>query len=291
MQVQHKAGLTAEAARLVGILHNANISDGMRRFLADQDFAVITSRAADGRLWTSPLYGVPGFCAADGAALRVAGRPRPGDPLHGLQRGSLAGMLVLDFQRRRRLRVNGLVGDVGGTGFELAADQTFGNCPQYIQQQVVEPVGESGNRFSVTHHTRLEAEHAAQVKRADTFFLGTAHPTHGIDASHRGGSPGFVRVEADELWWPDYPGNNLFNSMGNIAVNPEASLLFIDFHEGTSLQFSGEAYLDWHPPGVPGDDSGTGRRVRFLPLEVVRTVGIPFRSVSHEGYSRNPAIT
>jgi len=52
------------------------------------------------------------------------------------------------------------------------------------------------------------------IAASDTFFLGTTHPVRGSDASHRGGPAGFVRVDGDQLWWPDYPGNNLFNSFG-----------------------------------------------------------------------------
>lgn len=63
----------------------------------------------------------------------------------------------------------------------------------------------------------------------------------GADASHRGGAPGFVRVDESGFWWPDYPGNNLFNSLGNLAVNPEAALLFFHFTAGRILHLSGTA--------------------------------------------------
>ena len=83
----------------------------------------------------------------------------------------------------------------------------------------------------------LSPKHAQLIANADTFFLGTIHPSRGADASHRGGPPGFVRVDGNRLWWPDYPGNNMFNSFGNLAVDPSAALLFIDFDTGTALQF------------------------------------------------------
>ena len=57
----------------------------------------------------------------------------------------------------------------------------------------------------------------------ETFFLGTTHPDRGVDTSHRGGPAGFVRVEDGALWWPDYPGNNMFNSFGNLAVDDTAA--------------------------------------------------------------------
>ena len=108
------------------------------------------------------------------------------------------------------------------------------------------------------------------IESADTFFLGTTHPDSGNDASHRGGPPGFVRVTGDGLWWPDYPGNNMFNSFGNLAVDPTAALLFVDFGTGRTLQLSGTATVDWRAP-AEGDDGATGRRVRFTTRRVVAT--------------------
>ena len=80
---------------------------------------------------------------------------------------------------------------------------------------------------------------------SDTFFLGTTHPEFGNDASHRGGPAGFVRADAHTVSWPDFPGNNMFNSLGNLAVDPAAALLFIDFPTGRTLQVSGEAAVQW----------------------------------------------
>ena len=76
--------------------------------------------------------------------------------------------------------------------------------------------------------------------------LATAHPESGLDASHRGGKPGFVRVENEKrLVFPDYPGNNMFNSLGNISSYPRAGLLFPDFQSGASLQITGAASIVW----------------------------------------------
>ncbi|WP_237721067.1 pyridoxamine 5'-phosphate oxidase family protein [Mycolicibacterium phlei] len=95
---------------------------------------------------------------------------------------------------------------------------------------------------------------------ADTLFLGTAHPTRGADASHRGGPPGFIDVTANTLSWPDYPGNNMFNSLGNLAVDPAAAVLVVDFTTGTTVQVSGTGAIEW---------SGTDRRVALTVEAVV----------------------
>jgi hypothetical protein len=133
------------------------------------------------------------------------------------------------------------------------------------------------------------------IARADTFFLGTTHPERGTDASHRGGPPGFVRVERSSLWWPDYAGNNMFNSLGNLATDPTAALLFLDFSTGATLHLSGTARLEWTTPEEDGDDAGTGRRVRFT-LEQAATgsrlalIGGPVHAYAHNPTIRGAAL-
>lgn len=292
LAVQDRAGLTRQASRLAGMLATPNLDGGMAGFVAERDLVVVTSRDHDGILWTSPLYGQPGFSRAYGTTLSVSGLPLPGDPLHGLRSGEQAGVLLIDFHRRRRLRINGTLTSVDADGFEVTADQAFGNCPQYIRRRHLE-VGARPDAAGtvVSRDEHLRSDDTALIARADTFVLGTAHPTRGADSSHRGGAPGFVRVEQGELWWPDYPGNNLFNSLGNIVEDPAAALLFLDVETSSSLQLSGRARLEWTRRGVPGDDAGTGRRVRFTPERIVRTTGLPLRLVGDVQPARTPPLT
>ena len=85
-----------------------------------------------------------------------------------------------------------------------------------------------------------------RIIRADTFFLATFHPEAGCDASHRGGMPGFVTARgANELEWPDYSGNNMFQSLGNLVVYSKAGLLFVNFEDGSTLQLTGAAEVVW----------------------------------------------
>ena len=62
---------------------------------------------------------------------------------------------------------------------------------------------------------------------------------YGADISHRGGRPGFVRVDGDVLTIPDFRGNRYFNTLGNLIAEPRASLLFVDFETGDLLQLQG----------------------------------------------------
>ena len=99
--------------------------------------------------------------------------------------------------------------------------QSYGNCPKYIHTSNTLAGAAGTDRAPVFTGDALRAEDRRLIQHADTFFLGTTHPAFGADASHRGGSPGFVLAAHDRLWFPDYPGNNLFNSLGNIAVDRE----------------------------------------------------------------------
>ena len=272
LAVQHRAGVAALAARLVRMLEPAELDGGIARFLSDRTFAALTGRDRAGRLWVTPLTGRPGFLSVTSATtLQVSTTLPAGDPLHGLPSDQPVGMVVVEFAARRRVRVNGTLTQAGPDRLLIKVEQAYGNCPQYIQQRILPPgypgqAGAGGGR----HGSALSSEDIELIRGADTFFLGTTHPERGSDASHRGGPPGFVRVDGGgQLWWPDYAGNNMFNSFGNLAINPEAALLFLDFTTGRTLQLSGTAEIEWGEPGRPGDDGQTGRRVRFTLRQLV----------------------
>jgi predicted pyridoxine 5'-phosphate oxidase superfamily flavin-nucleotide-binding protein len=267
--VQQRAGVRVKARRLVRLLDHADLTGGVAGFLDERTLAVLTARDRVGTLWISPLTGPTGFLEVTSPTrLGIAAAPAVGDPLSRLPSGQSVGLVTIDLATRRRLRINGHVVFAGPSGLIVDVEQAYGNCPQFIQQRQLsvpatlqEPLAPTDPR-PVSDH--LEPADIAQIGEADTFFLGTTHPDRGNDASHRGGPPGFVRVEDERsLWWPDYPGNNMFNSLGNIAVDPVAALLFVDFTTGRTLHLTGRATLDIAAPGRKGDDGGTGRRIRF----------------------------
>ena len=122
----------------------------------------------------------------------------------------------------------------------------------------------------------------ALIGSAETFFIATANPesgaTGGLDVSHRGGRPGFVQV-ADEttLLFPDFSGNNHFNTFGNLSVDPRAGLLFLDFETGDALYLSGRAEVIWEDDAV-ANFAGAERLVRFTLEEAVSAPGsLPIR--------------
>jgi predicted pyridoxine 5'-phosphate oxidase superfamily flavin-nucleotide-binding protein len=287
--VQQRAGSRAGAARLAGMLDAPDLRGGPAGFLGDRTFAALSARDRDGRLWIGALTGPRGFLQVTGpTTLHVRTAPTP--PLDALPAGQPAGLLAIEFARRRRVRVNGTISAAGVDGLTVDVDQAYGNCPQYIQQRVLEPAPPTAAAADLSRTDTMSAADIALVRRSDTFLLGTTHPDRGNDASHRGGAPGFVRVEDERtLWWPDYPGNTMFNSLGNITVDPTAALLFIDFGSGATLHLSGRAEVDWTTT-ADGDDGATGRRVRFTVEAVASGGAIPLRAAGVAASPYNPPL-
>lgn len=296
LAVQHRAGVATRAAGLERMLKEPHLDGGAAIFLAQRRFVVITARGVDKILWTSPLIGPAGFLQAHGSTLEVLCSIPSVDPLAHVSVGQEIGLIAMEFALRRRFRVNGTITLISRERLTINAHQAFGNCPSYIQRRSLSAVpGESAARSGescaeVDGQKGLTRQDLTLIRRADTFFLGTVHPGRGVDTSHKGGQPGFVRSESGHLWWPDYVGNNMFNSLGNITVDPEASLMFLDFATGDLLQISGKAELHWITPGSAGDDGRTGRRIDFQPLAVWARNRLQIHSSRVEPSPDNPTL-
>jgi uncharacterized protein len=292
LAVQRQAGVETEAARLAAMVGRGQLRAGMAAFLSEATVAAMAARDRSGRLWTSPLLGPPSFLeAASPTTLKIHTALPSADPLHGLPCGQPVGIVAMNFLTRRRVRINGLLTSNEAGALTVDVDQAYGNCPQYIQQRRVHVDGPpDDNRARLYSGKTLRPTDIRLIEAADTFFLGTTHATAGSDASHRGGPPGFVRVAAGHLWWPDYPGNNMFNSMGNLAADPSAALLFVDFRAGIALQLSGSATVRWDDPAAAGGDAETGRRVQFVPEQVITTAMPALGESDHAPYAGNPPL-
>ena len=228
-----------------------------REFFEQLPTLLVGSVDAQQRPWASMLAGLPGFIEApDAQHLQVGALPRREDPLHeALRVGATLGLLGIEPQTRRRNRLNGRVVALEEAGFAVRVEQSFGNCPQYIQARAPQWVGEApGEPVAQPEGARLSAAAAALVARADTLFIASAAPGHGADVSHRGGKRGFVRVDeqagATRLTLPDFRGNLFFNTLGNIAAHPRAGLLFVDHDSGGVLQLTGRASIVADGPEV-----------------------------------------
>ncbi len=161
--------------------------------------------------------------------------------------------------------------------------EAYANCPKYIQRRALHLTDDRTVFADIREGVDLDPEQQELIASADTFFIASAGPERKLDVSHRGGRPGFVRIDGDRLWIPDYAGNNMYNTLGNLSVNPTTGLLFLDFGTGDTLQLSGVAkhrprsgrHCDrWHQPRVDVHDDlvdtlATGRTVaRRVPRDV-----------------------
>ncbi|MFJ7156128.1 pyridoxamine 5'-phosphate oxidase family protein [Streptomyces sp. NPDC101118] len=260
-QVQDRVGVR-ELADHVGRSIGPGIREVAAAFLARQPTLVVGAADAAGRIWASLLTGAPGFVRATGPGrVSVAGGVPDGDPLAEALAtpGTPVGTIALDPRTRRRMRLNGIL-EPTPRGFAVEAGEVFSNCPKYLQQR--EPVEVLWDGPGVVRRGgALTPDQARGVRAADTFFIATA-AGDGADASHRGGNPGFVEVlSPTELAWPDYAGNAMFLTLGNLVEEPRAGLLFPDWETGRTLQLTGRARTEYGPDG--------SRTVRFTVEETV----------------------
>jgi len=228
-----------------------------QEFYRGLPFVLLGTVDSSQRPWASILFGRPGFADASAPrTLKLATRPVFGDPLNeNLTTGLQAGLLGIEYQSRRRNRLTARVASFSLAGIELDIDQTFGNCPRYIQTrdyELLPGVDTLGERKTVRKFTTLDDRTREIIKNADHFYIashysnGENNISHGADVSHRGGKPGFVRIDDEgTLTFPDFNGNLHYNTLGNISINPRAGLLFIDFDSGDLLYLTCSAEIIW----------------------------------------------
>ncbi len=274
--VQRRAGVTVPGWGSAGV--DALIPPVAAEFLGRQQLVVITAATDDGAAWVSVLSGPPGFATAPDDRTVVAERlPDPGDPLAGrFDTEHDIGMLMIEPATRKRMRVNGRARR-DGHRLLVRTQQVYSNCPKYIQTRTPTTDELPPGRV-VSAGEELNAGHRRWVAAADTFFIGTYAPGHGADASHRGGNPGFITTGPDNrLTWPDYIGNSMYMTLGNLHIEPRCGLLFVDWQSGHTLHLTGRATADWDPARVSAVP-GAHRLIDFdVEQFVERAGGIPQR--------------
>ena len=262
--LQRAAGERADAVRNASGVVDRVIA-GAVGFIARQVLAVVATIDDDGRPWCSALVGPAGsFTVLDPSTLTIGPRAAstPDDPLwNNLRDDPRLGLLFIEMGSRRRYRVNGRVEGVDGNALAIRVSEAYPNCPKYIQRRHVVFGCDHDDATAVDAGTRLGDRQQAIITAADTVFVASANPQGHLDASHRGGRPGFVRAKGHALWIPDFAGNGMFNTLGNLAVHARAGLLFVNFADGETLQLTGTT--DIHLDADPDDTGGTGRAWTF----------------------------
>jgi len=288
-EVQERLGLREKLESFGRRVIRDYMPDQHREFYGMLPFVLLGTVDDQGRPWASLVAGRPGFITSpDPRKLDIGARPLFGDPLNTtLKPGGNVGILGIEPLTRRRNRLTGRVDSVRPDGFVVAIDQSFGNCPQYIQTRTIEALPQIDAveaERPIDRSDRFDERTGALIERSDTLFIATAYlgrrdsVSQGADVSHRGGKPGFVRVEDDRSFvFPDFSGNNHFNTVGNILLNPKAGFLFVDFEAGDLVYLTGEVEIIWEGAEVQAF-AGAERLIRFRAKDVIRVEGsLPLR--------------
>ncbi|MEG3753915.1 pyridoxamine 5'-phosphate oxidase family protein [Psychromonas arctica] len=202
--------------------------------------------------------------------------------------GDRVGLLGLEFDSRRRNRINVIVTDINQKTMTVKVLQSFGNCPKYIQPKTW-GLNPNYNGSSLIAEVQLDSKISTDITikqmiaNADTFFIASCFDdgeqlnNRGTDISHRGGEAGFVEInESGQLLVEDYYGNGFFNTIGNLLLNPIASLLFFDAQLGHAIQLTVSAEILWNDDQVvesenKQQDTNTDKQVRtlcFTPIKI-----------------------
>jgi len=278
--VQRLAGVSKEGERVARLAIKNRITPGLFPFIQSLPMAFVGSTDTDGKLWSSLLIGDVGFievphihevrfhrskihsAASDIFFKNIQERPE-------------VGIMFKEPSQRVRYRVNGNVSYMDDQVIHISVVEAYGNCPKYIQARKlseVTPIDQTAS--SIQTGQSLGDFEKEWITSADTFYIATKDLEGKADASHRGGNPGFVDILDDgTLKIPDYFGNNMFNSLGNIYEQPNTGLLFVNFDTGATLQLSGkgEILFDQTTTADMEKTGDTGRFWLFKPEQWIHT--------------------
>jgi len=298
--IQQRLGVREKMERFGSRVIRDHMPAQHQEFYQQLPFIFVGHADAQGWPWASILFNKPGFIhSPDNKTLTINAQPVAGDPLaDSLQPGTRLGLLGIELPTRRRNRLAAHIVEAADQQICLQVDQSFGNCPQYIQSRALERVADETLPASkVKAMQTLDARAQALIADADTFFVASyvssnsGEPSDGTDVSHRGGRPGFIRIDNDStLTIPDYLGNNHFNTFGNFSENAKAGLLFLDFESGHLLTLTGRVEILWDSPDTEHFE-GAERLWKFY-VDQGRWIenGLPLRWTMDE-YSPNTLLT
>jgi len=270
LEVQTKLGVS-DIARSNGTVISNRIPGAALNFISQQSMVILGTTDINSRIWSSVIFGHTGFIEAlDPSTVKIDFSNTSisiTDPFwSNIQSNKQVGMIVIELGSRRRLRINGTVEKISEYIYHIIIDQAYPNCPQYIQRRHIlrAKKGQTQNKSSDICGCNLNKNQHNIISEADTFFVSSAHPEQGNDVSHRGGKPGFVQIiNKNQLRIPDYPGNNMFNTLGNFELNPAAGIVFIDFINKKVLQLTGTAKVLWYIENTDMETAGTLRFWQF----------------------------
>ncbi len=273
IDIQERTG-EREIARMNSVAVKDEILGGALAFIERQPLVVVATEDSTTDLWATMIFGKPGFMHAPSTReLQIDlqyTKMIDGDPsLKNLESDPRVGLLLIELDTRRRLKINGRVASRVEDKLTIAVEESFPLCPKYIQRRKVRlPEDQKSLEQLIPQATGtvLGTEESALIGGSDTMFAATSNPKGNLDISHRGGKPGFVRVvDGNRLKVPDFAGNSMFNSFGNLQLNEKCGVIIVDFASRQCLQISGRAavLLEQEDP-----DNETGGTNRFWTLDI-----------------------
>lgn len=268
LEVQKQVGEHLMASSVGRIITNT-IPAGAINFIEKQPLAIACSTDSTDNVWVSLLIGDFGFVKVPNPnSISFDKKKIYSSSIDIIYKNleienSTIGTLFIELSTRIRFRINGRV-SINNDEIKVAVEESYPNCPKYIQQRIISDPKPFKNTEAV-NETGVELnEHLTKwITSADTFFIGSKSDSNKLDASHRGGNKGFIELKDGVLKIPDYKGNSLYNTLGNIHQNSKAGLLFIDFEKGNTLQLSGTSQVLFNQ-NTEEDMTKTGGTGRYL---------------------------
>ncbi|WP_165725000.1 FAD-binding oxidoreductase [Pseudoalteromonas sp. SA25] len=301
LSAQDKAGTKGVAAELAaGMRSTLSFASGHGMFLAAQSFAALASVDLKSEsVWVTPLFGQPGDLAAiSEKEIAISRDCIPNlDILNFIEPGTPLSLLGIDLKRRIRHRINGYAiaaEDNGKHSIDLQVVEYTPNCPKYINRRDIIPASDGTPTLNkdaeAEARTELTADDQIFVRNMDTLWIGSYAPGVGADCNHRGGKPGFIRVVSPStIEWPEYRGNGMFFTSGNLESYDRAGVTLVDFESGSMIQMTGKARVDWDHDG---SYEGASRKIVFHITSLVRTNKVTNHRWKRLGYSPyNPAVS
>lgn len=217
------------------------------------------------------------------------------------KKGPIMAGLSINLEIRKRVKLYGSmkVGRVDWKGSSPRAqllmdiEGSIMNCPKYLNEKYIVPATPTPKLLS--NSLQLPPEAVTLVEKADLFFISSSHGTEDMDTNHRGGPTGFVRILSNDatgavIVYPEYSGNRLYQTLGNLQETPLAGLVFPDFDTGDVLYMTGKTNI------LVGEDASSILPRCKLAVQITVTSarfvekGLPFRGIAGEPSPYNPPV-
>ncbi|WP_306141802.1 pyridoxamine 5'-phosphate oxidase family protein [Roseibium sp. MMSF_3412] len=277
-----------------------HLIDQNRAFFAGLEYVFLSIADRDGQPRAFIVTGNQGFLSTpDDKTPRVdLEQSDASNVLGSVSIGDAMGVLGIDLSNRRRNRMHGRIAAATDAYVDIRVAQSYGNCPKYISIRELSAPFRAASKTEPQHGRVPSESDLKLIASADTFFIASTYfggadaVYEGADMNHRGGQPGFIEIDdAGRLTVPDYRGNNLFNTLGNLLVNPLTELLFIDFETGDLLHITGTAEIISDADEVAKHTAAL-RLLRIFPKAVKRTPGaLSLRWQLREASPHNPDLS